>query len=378
MTKPKTTARTKGKSKTTARTKGKSKATTRTNTKPKASVRTNPKAEISKGASAKLVTGPRPSVQDSSILKTSQAVGHTWDFMPGFVPAGATFKRASIGTRVNSSGVLVDESIDVARFNFTAAGVLEGLLVEPAATNSIRNSTMAGAAAGTPGTPPTNHSWSTSINGLTRQIVGTGEEDGIDYVDVRFSGTPSATSAFGLVADAYGEIEAVAGQVWTGSWYVGLVAGSLINTSLTHYLSERIASLSELASSSALITPANAALGMQRQNLTRTLSNASTVKVTSSLYLPYRSDTAIDCTLRLGLPQMIPASAASSLIKSSGTAGTRAADVLSLALAAGAYSMDIVRLSGVTSLTGVTVSGNSYVVPTDPSPLQRITAWKTG
>src|SRR5262249_20993640 len=74
----------------------------------------------------------------------------------------------------------------------------KGLLVEEARTNSIRNNSMQGAAAGTPGTIPTN--WQSSINssaGLTQTIVGTGTTLGMEYIDIRAFGTTTGTS-FGI------------------------------------------------------------------------------------------------------------------------------------------------------------------------------------
>lgn len=63
------------------------------------------------------------------------------DFTGGSLPAGATLTRASSGTRVNSSGTLVTETTDVARFDYhpvTHAAL--GILVEASATNIVLNS----------------------------------------------------------------------------------------------------------------------------------------------------------------------------------------------------------------------------------------------
>ena len=63
-----------------------------------------------------------------------------------------------------------------------------GILIEESRTNQIRNNSMQGAVAGTPGTLPTN--WGVSVaGGLTRTVVGTGTENGIEYIDVRVQGT---------------------------------------------------------------------------------------------------------------------------------------------------------------------------------------------
>jgi hypothetical protein len=59
--------------------------------------------------------------------------------------------------------------------------------------NLLKNSTSLGAVAGTPGTLPKN--WNLyapdSGAGISTQVVGTGIEDGIDYIDFRVFGTPS-------------------------------------------------------------------------------------------------------------------------------------------------------------------------------------------
>jgi hypothetical protein len=73
----------------------------------------------------------------------------------------------------------------------------QGLLIEEARTNSIRNNTMVGAVAGTPGTLPQvsgSPIWSTftALTGLTQTINGTGVENGVTYIEIQLQGTPSA------------------------------------------------------------------------------------------------------------------------------------------------------------------------------------------
>ena len=58
-----------------------------------------------------------------------------FDFSAGSLPAGVTLTRAGSAKRINSSGVLVTETTNVARFDYTTAGVLRGLMVEAAGTN---------------------------------------------------------------------------------------------------------------------------------------------------------------------------------------------------------------------------------------------------
>jgi hypothetical protein len=92
--------------------------------------------------------------------------------------------------------------------------VSAGLLVETSATNSIRNNSMQGAVVGSPGTLPTN--WNRNTAGISSSIVGIGIEAGIDYVDIRFSGTSvtaGGTTIYGN-AEPNGSVAAAPGQTW--------------------------------------------------------------------------------------------------------------------------------------------------------------------
>jgi len=60
-----------------------------------------------------------------------------YDFSLGFLPAGVTLTRASAGYRYNSSGVLVSEATDAARFQYDpVAFTSRGLLIEEARTEA--------------------------------------------------------------------------------------------------------------------------------------------------------------------------------------------------------------------------------------------------
>ncbi|MFM6192892.1 MAG: hypothetical protein ACKPFF_10615, partial [Planktothrix sp.] len=68
-----------------------------------------------------------------------------------------TFTRASSGTYFDSNGVMQLASANTPRFDHNPNTKESlGLLIEEQRTNSIRNNTMQGAVAGTPGTLPTN------------------------------------------------------------------------------------------------------------------------------------------------------------------------------------------------------------------------------
>lgn len=123
------------------------------------------------------------------------------------------------------------------------------------------------------------------------------------------------------------------------------------------------------------IVPTGAALRTQGRTATLLLSGGvTTASIRPRLGFVFASGVAIDVTLRTGLPQLELASASSSPIVTTSAAVTRAADVLSLAMADGTYDIDITRASGVTNVVGTVVSGGAYTVPTDLSPLQSVVA----
>ena len=239
-----------------------------------------------------------------------------------------TFTRASTGTYVGADGLVKTATTNEARFDHNpTTGESLGLLVEEARTNSIRNNTMVGAVAGTPGTLPTN--WTlVGIGGISSSIIGTGTENGITYIDVQVNGTPTASSFVNLIFET--NITASSGQAWTSSIYVKLAAGSLTNTSIVTEVREVTAIGTFLANSTLTVTPTSAALNTQRASLTRTLNNALTTNVRPIISFQTTNGAAINITLRIGLPQLEQGAFATSVIPTTSATVTRAADVASV------------------------------------------------
>jgi len=258
------------------------------------------------------------------------------DFTTASLDPRVTFTRAAnTATVVNSAGNIEVVNADTPRFDFNPTTlVCQGLLIEETQTNSLRNNTAAGAVAGTPGTAPTNWVVSGSGSGLTREIVGVGTENGVDYIDIKYSGTPSATVGFQVNFEGTTQVVAANGQTWTSSAYVKLAAGSLANTNSIYVnIAGRDALGNGIAGQSgitAALTPTSANILTQRQTTSFTFSSASVAFVRSGFQFSVTNGLAVDVTFRFGLPQLELGAFATSAIKTSTAAVTRNADVATM------------------------------------------------
>jgi hypothetical protein len=255
------------------------------------------------------------------------------DFLSGSLDSRITFTRASTATFFNSSGVLTSASNDVARFDYNPATLAPlGLLIEESRTNSIRNNTMVGAVAGTPGTLPTNWFTFTAVTGLTQTIVGTGTESGVTYVDIRFSGTPSGSGFYQIGFEGQNNVAALTGQAWTQSAYLKLQAGSYAGISATRFgFNEYTSAPAFVAVNYVTVSAATGAgLSTQRRSATQTLNGGATTAFVQPFIDLTLTGVAIDITLRIGLPQLEQGAFATSVIPTTTTALTRAADVASV------------------------------------------------
>lgn len=261
---------------------------------------------------------------------------YTFDFVAGSVDSKITFSRAlNTATYVDSSGAVAVANADIARITHDPVTLIcRGLLIEESRINGIRNNTMVGVVAGTPGTAPTNWQVTSTSNGVTRQIVGSGTENGVEYIDVRYYGTPTSSALFQIIFEANNQIAAANGQSWTTSAYLKLSAGSLTNvTGLVFSTAGRDASGNGVAGqtfTSSALTPTTANLATQRYSHSLTFSSASVAFARPSLQFNTTINNAIDFTLRIGLPQTEQGAFVSSVIKTSTTAVTRNADVATI------------------------------------------------
>jgi hypothetical protein len=242
-----------------------------------------------------------------------------------------TFTRASTGTFFSSAGVLTSAAIDAPRLDYNPSTLAaQGLLIEEARTNSIRNNTMVGAVAGTPGTLPTT--WTTVLFGLTQTVVGTGTSNGVTYIDIRVNGTTTSAGTIQIKPDgnASGAITATSSQTWAMSSWIAIVGGSATNTTAQRLL------INEYSAGPTYLRTAVPATNILAGGATLTrvsgaiTTGASTTILEPIIGLDAASGVAIDITLRIGLPQLELGAFATSVIPTTTTALTRAADLASV------------------------------------------------
>jgi hypothetical protein len=208
-----------------------------------------------------------------------------------------------------------------------------GFLIEEQRTNSIRNNTMQGAVAGTPGTNPTNWDAPATQASLTKTIVGTGTDSGISYLDIQIAGTPSGNGTYAIDFEPVNGVVGATAQAWTTSAYLKLQGGTLTNVgSISLRLVERDAGGGAvLQNTGSTIVPTSANLRAQRNLYSVTTSGGvSTAFVQPRIGIPFTSGAAVDITLRIGLPQLELGAFATSPILTTGAAATRLADVATI------------------------------------------------
>jgi hypothetical protein len=294
--------------------------------------------------------------------------------LTGVLDPQVTFTRAAnTATRINSSGTLETVLTNVPRFDYNPTSLAcRGLLVEAASTNSIRNSTATGAVAGTPGTAPTNWvNFTALFSGIQASIAAVGTENGVEYVDVNFTGTATASANLRYDFEPGNVIAAAVGQTWSQSVYIKTVSGTPPNVVLN--LIERSAAGGLLVSSlSGALTLSATNLLNGRGGSTHTLSNASTAFVQNGVRFSVVNGTAYNFTLRIGLPQLEQSPSITSVIKTSSAAVARNADVAVMTGANFSSWWQSTRGAAVVQVLPSTVSGVRPTVAFDDTTANNV------
>jgi hypothetical protein len=242
------------------------------------------------------------------------------------VPEVLTCSRASVGYIDTVAGVWSSVAANTLRRSD------KGALIEEARTNSIRNNSMTGAVAGTPGTLP-SIGWAANIGaGVSRTIVGIGTQNGIDYIDIRISGSSAVVSAFRLFFELSNTIAAATGQAWSESIFLAIVGGTTTNiTSIRLGWNENTSAGGFVRQENGPSLAPSLSATLTRFSLIATLSGGGTVAaVMPALEIQATVSAAIDITLRIGWPQMEQGGWVTSPIRTTSAAATRAADVVTL------------------------------------------------
>jgi hypothetical protein len=211
----------------------------------------------------------------------------------------------------------------------TLARTDRGASIEPASTNYVQNSTMAGAIPGAPGTAPTGWTVPTSSNGLVRQITAVGTSKGLPHIDIRFSGTTTAESFLNLYL-CPGYVPTLPSDSWSLSCNIALIAGSLSGLIPTLACRLRAAMfnasagyLGELMTNPTL----DFTHGEVMQVQSAVVTNAAVRFLSPYVQFWYENAASIDFTVRIRAPQFEPSAPTSQILTTAG-AGTRAADAI--------------------------------------------------
>ena len=230
---------------------------------------------------------------------TFETLNPTRYVSPGVLASPFTITRAQ-AAGVESSGLGSDGvtwnlyGADTARF----FGTDQWLAIEGQRVNSIRNPRGEGAVVGTPGTLPTN--WTSAVAaGLSREIVGTGVEDGLPYVDIRIFGTPTAATASTIVGFQSPSISVGSNLGAEFSHFTKLVGGTLTNVdSLV-----TVFAFSGASFTAALLAPTSASLGTQRRGYVLAIPTGTTALSMTLRFAPIIG-APVDFTFRVAAPQI--------------------------------------------------------------------------
>lgn len=239
-----------------------------------------------------------------------------------------TVARASAGTVFDAAGNLTTVAANLPRFDYDPiTKAFRGLLVEEQRTNTLRNSQGGGAVAGvlgSGGAVPTFWAMSSS-SGVAREIVGIGVENGIPYIDVRFTGTPTV-AAWWLGFESSWPV-AAPGQVFTTSAFVRRLAGAGIGVAV---LVEGVTAANAWVENSGYVVPPALLDGgrLVRASITRTMQGATVERARAQIEFTATVGQSVDSTIRIGLPQLEQGAFPTSPIITTNAAATRAADVV--------------------------------------------------
>lgn len=251
---------------------------------------------------------------------------------PGSLLSSILLSRTSAGVALGADGASWAEAASGSP-RFTGAG--RRLLVEGQRTNGIHNPRAEGAAAGTPGTLPTN--WTLQLaGGIACQILGTFLTGGVSVLRMRLSGTASANGTNIINFDAVNACPAGPSQAWTGAAFLRRVeAPAPFNGYGFRLISRDGAGAAVESVTNTVVVPSST---LERRAHTRITGTSTSIAfMQHGLSISCTSGQSYDETLEIGWPSLEQAAFASSPIlppMGAPAAATRTADAPSFALPA--------------------------------------------
>lgn len=234
-------------------------------------------------------------LSDGGIIESSGCVTNVSALLKSatflFIPSGIKLGLAYSALPNNGNGDLTWTR------GSSATRTLSNGTVELPRTNFLINSVFNGAAIGNPGTLPTGYNVGNS-GGLSREVVGLGVENGLNYIDLRLSGTATFTVSTLNLSNL---TSSLTGQTWTHSLYVKAINSSPDAIRLVQV---------EFNSSSVYVTEGASPnffpdANLQRYVYTRTTNGGVTTdRVSTALYFGITIGQSYDFTVRIAAPQM--------------------------------------------------------------------------
>lgn len=227
-------------------------------------------------------------------------------------PAAMTTTSGDVVGYVRNADLRVGSSVDQYIPTTSAAVTVTDLIrtnlgaeVWEGSTNVNRNTAFAGAAAGSPGTMPTNMSTSLGT-GISREVIGAGTENGVPYLEMRLYGTSSIQTIGEIVVDPLNASLAPAAQndIWTASAFLRLTGGSTTNV-LGVLVDIYGRNSGGTAVNNAVGSHVTLSSGLSRAAVTLTMSNATVAYVNSKINIIGTSaGVPVDLTFRIYAPQL--------------------------------------------------------------------------
>lgn len=267
---------------------------------------------------------------DLDFVRGRYALNSPYRTSPADLP-GWSFSRTGAGIAETAAGALVSFAAGVPRITD------RGLLVEEGRTETAGNNSFAGVSPGllTPGVPFGSGGFLVISHaaGLTATVIGTGQTDGIPWVDIRIQGTPSTSPHFSLDYQTGALAPAASvGQVWMNSVYLALVGGTFANVAgIALRALERAANNSIIGTVNTANIQSQVGSTLRRLSAQNAIVTAGTAKANGLVALS-GSGAAVDYTLRIGLPSFQLGASLNSPIITAGSPATRGLDVADQAL----------------------------------------------